>query len=115
LGRVDETAQLIADYLTLAREAEAPHYVGCARRVQGQIFAAQGLTAEATAAFDESVATLDKLGSRLELGRALYHRGRLQRTNGATEAARDDLQRALALFEACGAQRDRERAAQSLT
>ncbi len=114
LGRVDEAAQLIADDLALAREAEAPHHVGCALRAQGQILAGQGLTAQAMAALDESVATLDPLGSRLELGRALYHRGLLRRTLGEAEAARNDSQRALELFEACGAVRDRERAAQSL-
>ena len=114
LGRVDEAAQWIADYLTLAREAEAPHYVGCALWAQGQIMVTQGLTAQAVAAFDGSVATLDELGSRLELGRALYQRGLLRRTLGEAEAARNDSQRALELFEACGAVRDREHAAQSL-
>jgi hypothetical protein len=69
---------------------------------------------EALAAFDESIATLDQLGSHLELGRSLYHRGLLRRSMGQAEAGRDDLQRALELFEACGAVRDRERAALSL-
>jgi tetratricopeptide (TPR) repeat protein/transcriptional regulator with XRE-family HTH domain len=114
LGRVDEATQLIAEYLTLAREADAPHWVGCALRVQGQILAAQGLMAEAAAALDEAIATLESLSSRVELGRALYHRGLLRRTLGEADAARDDLQRALALFEACGASRDLERTAQSL-
>jgi hypothetical protein len=114
LGRIDEAAEWIADYLTLAREAEAPHYVGCALWAQGQIMVTQGLTAQAAAAFDESIATLDKLGSRIELGRALCQRGLLRRTLGEAEAARDDSQRALELFEACGAVRDREHAAQSL-
>lgn len=114
LGQVDEAARWIADYLTLAREAEAPHCAGCARRIQGQIFAAQGLKEEAAAAFDEAVATLDKLGSRLELGRALYHRGLFRRTIGEAGVAHDDLQNALTIFEACGAKRDRERATRSL-
>ncbi len=114
LGRVDEAAQMIAHYLTLAREAKAPHYVGCALRVQGQIFTVQGLKIEAAAALDEAIATLESLGSRIELGRALYHRGLLRRTLGEADAARDDLQRSLALFEACGASRDRKRTAQSL-
>ncbi len=111
LDRVDEAAQLIADYLALAREAEAPHGVGCALRVQGQAFAAQGLIAEAAAAFDESVATLDRLGSRLELGRALYHRGILRHAVGQADSARADMQRARELFEQCGAVRDLEKAA----
>ncbi len=114
LGRADEAAQMIASFLDLAREAAAPHHVGCARRVQGQIRAAQARTAEAAAAFDEAVETLDKLGSRVELGRALHQRGLLRRTLGEAAAARDDLRRALEVFEACGAVPDRDRAARSL-
>ena len=115
LGRVDEAAQMITDYLALARQAKAPHRVGCALRAQGQILATQDLKLEAEAALDESVVVLDQLGSRLELGRAVYHRGLLRPTLGKTEAARHDLQRALTLFQAGGAARDSELAARSLT
>jgi len=114
LGHVDEAAKLVAEFLALAREAAAQHGIGCARRVQGQILAAQGRRAEAEAAFDEAVATLEKLGSRVELGRAYEQRARMRRTLGELEAARADWQRALSLFEACGASVDRERAASSL-
>ncbi len=114
LGHVDEAAQRIADFLVVAREATAPHGVGCGRRVQGQVLVALGQTVEGEAAFDEAVATLDKQGSRLELGRAFYHRGLLRRSLGNGEAARDDLRRALALFEACGAVADRSQAMRSL-
>lgn len=115
LGRVDEAAQLVAECLTLARESEAPHPMGCALRVQAQIFAAQDLRSDAAAALDESIAILDRLGSRLEMGRALYDRGRLRRSLGQVDAGRDDLERAVELFEACGAARDCERAVLSLT
>jgi tetratricopeptide (TPR) repeat protein len=108
LGHVDEAAKLIADYLALAREAEAPHYAGCALRAQGQVLAAQGLTTPAAAAFDEAITTLDRLGSRLELGRAFYHRGLMRRGLGEAEAAQHDSYRALELFEACGAVRDQQ-------
>jgi tetratricopeptide (TPR) repeat protein/transcriptional regulator with XRE-family HTH domain len=114
LGRLDEAVQLITAHLALAREAEAPHPLGCALRVQGQIYAAQGLTAEARVSFDEAIAILDKLGSHLELGRAYYHRGLFQQKLGNAGAARDDLQRAIALFDTCGAIYDRQQAAQSL-
>ena len=95
--------------------AAAQHGVGCARRVQGQILAAQGRTSEAEAAFDEAVATLEKLGSRVELGRAYEQRALMRRTLGQAEAARADLQRALSLFVACGASIDRGRAAHRLS
>ncbi len=114
LGRVDEAAQMITDYLALAHAAEAPDPVGCALWARGQILAAQGLKVEAQAAFDESMATLDKLGSRLQLGRALYHRGLFRRTLGQAEAAQRDLQRAMDLFQACGASHDSELAARRL-
>ena len=40
--------------------------------MQGQILAAQARMAEAGAAYDEAVEILDKLGSRVELGRVAY-------------------------------------------
>ncbi len=115
LGRVDEAAQMITDYLALAREAEAPHWVGCALRAQGQIFAAQKLWGDAAHAFDEAVATLEKLDSRLELGRALYQRGVMRQAQGEADLAGADLTRARTLFETCGAPRDCARAEKLLT
>jgi tetratricopeptide (TPR) repeat protein len=109
LGQIASAERFAADYVALAREAEAPHWVGCARRVQGQILAAQGRWPEAAAAFDESIALLDQCGSRLELGRAYYHRAQLHRALGQPQNAASDLDRARALFEACGAPRDLER------
>ena len=113
LGHVDEAAQRIAGFLAVAREASALHAVGCGRRVEGQVLSAQGRTAEAEAAFDDAVTTLDKLGSQLELGRAHYQRGVLRRTLSQAQGARDDMQRAVALFEACGAAVDLSQATRS--
>jgi hypothetical protein len=105
-GRLDEADRLAAEHLALARDAGSRHYQALARRVQGQIFAAQARSAEAADAFDEAVATLDELGSRLELARALHYRGQLRQAQGNRDAARADWTRALVVFEACGAQRD---------
>jgi hypothetical protein len=133
LGQLEAAARLAGEYRALAQAAESGHRVGCARRVEGMVLAAQGQTAAAAAALDEAVDALEQSDSRLELGRALSERGRLraataaveagrsdlQRSQlraaaGAVEAGRNDLQRALALFELCGAARDCERAALSL-
>ncbi len=102
-GRLEEAAQIIAEHLTIAREAQSRHYEAVARRVQGQIFMAQKLWNEAGQAFDEAIATLDSLGSRLELGRAFYYRGRLRHTLGHAEAARADWTQARTLFQETGA------------
>jgi predicted ATPase/DNA-binding CsgD family transcriptional regulator len=102
-GRLDEAAQIVAEHLTIAREAQSRHYEAVARRVQGQIFTAQGLSDEAGQAFDEAIATFTELGSRLELGRAFYHCGRLRHILGHAEAAHVDWTRARALFQETGA------------
>jgi tetratricopeptide (TPR) repeat protein len=109
LGQTGAAAQFADDYLALAREVEAPHWVGCAQRVRGQILTTQGRPAEAAAAFDEAISLLAQCSSRLELGRAYYQRAGLWRAPDERAAA--DLAQARALFEACGAPRDRQRAA----
>jgi tetratricopeptide (TPR) repeat protein len=109
-GRGDEAAHLITEHLTLAREAKSRHYEAVARRVQGQIFAAQNMWDEAARAFDEAITTLDETGSHLELSRAFYQRGVMRHAQGDVDAARADWTRALELFEVCGMKRDVERA-----
>jgi len=103
LGRLDEAATIIAESLAIAREAHARHYEAVARRVQGQILAAQQRWDDAARAFDEAIATLDQNGSRLELARALYHRGALYWAMQNADAARADWTRARELFQATGA------------
>jgi predicted ATPase len=109
LGRLDEAAQLLAEYLALARAAEAPHWVACARRVEGQLLAGLGRAPEAALAFEAAITALAALDSRLEHGRALYHRARFRQGAGLDAAAADvsaDLAQAAALFTACAAPRD---------
>lgn len=114
LGRIDLAIQTINNYLAHAREAQALHKLGAAFGVQGQILSMQGLRAAAAAAFGESIAILDRLGSRLEMGRTFHHRGRMYLASNEVESGRNDLRRALELFKACGAVRDQARAALSL-
>ena len=78
--------------------------------MQGQILTATGQWEKARAALDEAVTTLERTGSRLELGRALYHRGRVKRLQGHADAAIRDLSAAIELLTEIGAQRDAARA-----
>jgi tetratricopeptide (TPR) repeat protein len=94
------------DYLALTRETGILQHEGIALRVQGQIYAAQQRWDEAGQAFDTAIARFEDLGSRLELGRALYYRSSLRRAQGQVDVGRVDADRARALFEVCGAVRD---------
>jgi len=109
-GCIAEAAQMIDEYVTIARFAQAPHPYAKAKRVQGQVHAVQQAWDAAGHGFDEAVAKLDELGSRLELGRALYHRGVMWRSRGDATATRADLTRAREIFHEIGASRDRQRA-----
>ena len=113
-GCVAEAAQRIDEYVTIARFAQAPHPSARAKRVQGEVYAAREAWDSAGQAYDDAVAHLDELGSRLELGRALFHRGVMWRSRGNTSAARADVTRAREIFREIGASRDRHRAEQLL-
>ncbi len=109
-----EAVALAETALSIAREAGGGHFMALARRVQGQILIATEQWEKAEAALDEAVTTLEGLGSRLELGRALYQRGRLLRLRGETDAAVRDLSAALHILTEIGAQRDAARAGRLL-
>ena len=109
VGQLEKAAELVERTLALAREAPSPHIEAVTRRVQAQILAAQDSWDKAERAFDDAIAQLDELGSRLELGRALYHRGEMQTKRGETDAARASLTRALGIFQDCSAKIDAQR------
>jgi tetratricopeptide (TPR) repeat protein len=108
-GQLEEAEETIADYLPLAREVQSHHFEGVALRVQGQIYMAQARWDEARRALDMAIAKLEELGSRLELGQALYHRGILRQELGQVDLAHADTARARTLFEGCGAQPEIEK------
>ena len=70
--------------------------------------AAQGTWNEAERAF-EATAILEGIGSRLELGRALYQRGEMQAKRSEADGARVSLTRALEKLQDCSAKIDAER------
>jgi tetratricopeptide (TPR) repeat protein len=114
LGRLEKAAEVVEETLALAKEAPSLHIEAVARRVQAQILAAQGAWDEAMHAFDGAIAQLEELGSRLELGRALYHLGETQAKRGQVDAAHASLTRALETFQDCRAKVDAERARTAL-
>jgi tetratricopeptide (TPR) repeat protein len=114
VGRLEKAADVVERTLVLAKEAPSPHIEAVTRRVQAQIFAAQGVWDQAARCFDDAIARLEQLGSRLELGRALYHRGETQAKRGQVDGARASLKRALAIFQDCSAKIDAARARATL-
>ncbi len=110
VGQLEKATEIVERTLTMAREAPSPRIKAVTRRVQAQILATQGAWDEAARGFDDAIAQLDQLGSRLELGRALYHRGEMQTKRGEMDAARASLRRALEIFKDCRAKIDAKRA-----
>jgi tetratricopeptide (TPR) repeat protein len=109
-GLVAESMDLIDEAIDLAEFAQAAHLRALSKRVQAQGFVKLGRLEEAVAAFGEAIAELDRLGSRLELGRALYHRAKLWLERGEIEPADADASRAKSILADCGAKRDTKRA-----
>ncbi|UCC65327.1 MAG: hypothetical protein JSV36_09915 [Anaerolineae bacterium] len=113
-GQLERAVEVAERTLTLAREAPSPHIEAATRRVQAQILVAQGAWDEAARCFDDAIAGLEQLGSRLELGRALYRRGQTQAKRGQVDNARASLTRSLSIFQDCSAKIDAERAYNAL-
>jgi tetratricopeptide (TPR) repeat protein len=109
VGRLEKATQVVERTLALAKEAPSPHIEAVTRRVQAQILVAQGSWDEAARCFDDAIAQLEQLGSRLELGHALYHRGEAQVERGEADGARTSLTHALEIFQDCSAKIDAQR------
>ena len=58
----------------------------------------------------QAIAELDRLGSRLELGRAHYHRAEMLLEVGDFEKARAESELAINILDSCDAKRDTQRA-----
>ena len=117
-GRVDDAAHLAVQAIALAEFADAPHYRALARRVHGQVLGAQRRYDDALQAFDDAAAEFKRLGSRLELARAAYHRAALRIARGKTmdlEDARAEAAQARDSFAEMGAVHDRALAKGLLT
>ena len=109
-GRVDEAATLVDQAIAITEFAGAPHYLGLAHRVRGQILVAQQQSDDAMRAYDNAIALFTKTGSRLELARVMHHRAALLfalHDSKSGQSARGDAARARDEFDAMGAVHDR--------
>lgn len=101
-GRVERAAALAQQALELAERWPTPQNIALAQAVRGQIFTTQEKWAEAEHAFAQAIAIFDKLGSRIDLARALERRARYWRARNENERARGDATRADALRKELG-------------
>ena len=76
------------------------------RLMRGQDLTELGDDEKAAEIYQESIDILSNLGSQLELGRALYQRGRMLNIKNQTDAAGKDLKNTRLIFEECGAKYD---------
>lgn len=104
-GRIDQADNVISDNLLHAREALSRHMEGLALRVQGQVLSECKRWDEAENVYGQGIAIFEQLGSRLELGRALEHRGGMWDALGNAAAAEADMSRARTLLEGCRAEK----------
>lgn len=104
-GRIDQAANVILQNLLHAREAHSRHVEGVALRVQGQVRSECKQWDEAATLYGQAIAIFEQLGSRLELSRALEHRGGMWDALGNAAAAEADMSRARTLLEGCRAEK----------
>jgi tetratricopeptide (TPR) repeat protein len=114
MGSVQEAAKVAQRTARMARTASSLHSKAVARRVLGQILAAQGAWDEAAVEFKAAIAALTDLESRLELGRALHYLGEMQTALGQRVGASTSFSQALSILEACHAAMDSERTRSAL-
>ena len=104
-GRIEQAATVAQQALELAEFGRTPQAAALAQDVMGQIWGAREKWDDAQRALDASIATFEKLGSRLDLARALEHRAALYRARKEMERAVKDETRAGALYKETGARR----------
>jgi DNA-binding CsgD family transcriptional regulator len=104
LGRREEARELAEENLRLARHWGAPGTLGSAVRAMARV----SDPAETLPYLEEAVAVLEGGTARLEQAKALNALGRALRADRRPTEAREPLQRAIELAEACGSERVRE-------
>ncbi|HXF32042.1 MAG TPA: AAA family ATPase [Solirubrobacterales bacterium] len=104
LGRREEARELAEENLRLARHWGAPGTVGAAVRAMARV----SDPGETLPYIEEAAAVLDGGTARLEQAKALTALGRALRAARRPTEAREPLQRAVELAEACGSERVRD-------
>jgi tetratricopeptide (TPR) repeat protein len=101
-----EAEAAIEEAINLLREHKVLQNLGMVLRIKGQILTEKGNHEKAAESYKEAIDILSGLGSQLELGRALYQRGRLLNMENQRDAAIKDIENARVIFEECGAKND---------
>ena len=104
LGRPEEAESVLDDLRSRARVAENPNAIAIAERCRGLLLAARGRVPEAISALEAALVEHARRPLGPEIARTLLELGTLQRRAKQKNAAKQTLERALATFEAMGAQ-----------
>ena len=110
LERIDEAMGLIEELRALIARAGAPGPLAIAFRVEARALVSAGRWDEATTAFGSAISELERLGYRLQMGRALVQRADMWQQCDDLKQARADAESAAAIFKECGAARDQTQA-----
>jgi ATP/maltotriose-dependent transcriptional regulator MalT len=103
LGELDEARTYLDHFEPQAARQGSPWASAVAARCRGLLASAEGDAAGAGAAFERAIAHLEEHPNPIEEGRTLLCMGSTLRRAQQKAAARDALQRALAIFESLGA------------
>jgi len=103
-GRLDEAGLVLDDLRSRAGTAENPNAIAIAERCRGLLLAARGQIPEAIGALGAALIEHARRPLNPEIARTLLELGTLQRRAKQKNAAKQSLERALAIFEPMGAQ-----------
>ncbi len=103
LGEIAEARRLLADLQDRVSRIDSPWGEASAERCEGMILAAEGDLEAALAAHARALRVHERLPQPFDLGRTLLAQGIAQRRARQRRAARETLERALAIFEELGA------------
>jgi DNA-binding CsgD family transcriptional regulator len=103
LAELEEARRLLADLQDRLSRIQSPWGEASAGRCEGLILAADGDLAAAVPALERAVTVHERLPQPFDLARTLLALGAIQRRTRKRGAARETLDRALALFDELGA------------
>ena len=103
LGELEEARRLLADLDDRVSRIESPWGEASAGRCEGMVLAAEGDLEAALAVYERAVGAHERLPQPFDLARTLLAQGIAQRRVRRRRAARETLERALAVFDELGA------------
>ena len=106
LDQAQRAGQILDEYLQSTEQIQSGHWNAIGLRVYGQVQASQGLLEAAVQTIDRAIDKLARLETRLELGRAYYHKALIHRKQGQSVPAKKVASQARSIFEACQTRRD---------